>query len=135
MSLDQRVGDAITLFARYGHQLRGERMRFDRALTAGAEIGGSYWNRSGDALAFAVGRMRASQQFRAASATLDADGNGVPDYAFAAAAGESVFEAYYRYRLNKQLEFSADAQWVSQPAGDPDAGVMRFLGVRAQITY
>jgi len=135
VSIDQRVGDAVTLFARYGQKTRGERMRFDRALTVGAEVGGSYWNRSGDTLAFAVGRMRASAAFRETSGAIDEDGNGVPDYAFAAGAGEQVLEAYYRWRLNKQIEFSGDAQWIRQPAGDPDASVARFLGLRVQITY
>jgi hypothetical protein len=135
VSLDQRVGDAVTVFLRYGRQTVGRAMRFERATAAGAEIGGSYWNRGGDSLGIAHARLRSSAQFRAASSTVDADANGIPDFGYAAGAGEAVTELYYRCRLNKQFELSADAQYIRQPAGNPDAGTARFLGARIQITY
>ena len=134
-SLDQRVADAVTLFLRYGRQTRGAAMRFDRATAIGAELGGSYWDRGGDSLGVAHARLRSAAQFRARSATLDADANGIPDYGYAAGAGEEVTEIYYRYRINKQLELSGDAQFVRRPAGNPDADTARFLGLRMQITY
>ena len=135
VSFDQRVGDAVTLFARYGQKTRGERMRFDRAVTAGAEIGGAYWSRSGDTLGIAHGWLRTSSAFRDASATLDADANGIPDYGFAAGRGEQVTEIYYRYRINKQFEISPDAQFIRNPAANPETRYAHFVGVRVQITY
>jgi high affinity Mn2+ porin len=134
-SVDQRVADAVTLFLRYGRQTRGNAMRFERATTAGAEIGGSYWNRGGDSLGVAHARLSSAAQFRAQSSTLDADANGIPDYGYAAGAGEQATEIYYRYRVNKQFELSADAQFVRRPAANPDADTARFLGLRIQITY
>ncbi len=134
-SFDQRVGDEVTLFLRYGRQTRGDAMRFARATTFGAEIGGSYWDRGGDSLGVARARLRSSAQFSARSSTLDADSNGIPDYGYVAGASEDVTELYYRYRINKQLEFTGDAQFVGHPAGNPDAGTARFLGARMQITY
>lgn len=135
VSLDQRVSDAATAFLRYGHQARGSAMRFDRALTAGAEMGGASWSRGGDAFGVAHGWLRTSSAFRSASSTLDVDGNGVADFGYAAAGAEQVTEIYYRYRFNKQFEISPDAQFIRRAGGNPDAAVAYFLGLRAQITY
>ncbi len=133
LSADQRVGDALTLFGRYGHQLSG-RVRFDRALTLGGEIGGHYWNRSADGLGIAAGLLRTSSEFRRDSATLDADSDGVPDFGFAAGAGERIGELYYRVRLSRQLEITPDLQWIQRPGGDPAAKSVRVLGLRARVS-
>jgi len=135
LSLDQRLGDAFTAFARYGYSLGNGSVRFDRALTIGAEVGGSYWQRGGDSLGLAYGRLRSSEAFRAASATLDTNGNSVPDYGFAAGGGEQVFETYYRFRIHKQFEISPDLQLIARPAGNPDAPLARIVGLRVQINY
>jgi hypothetical protein len=135
VSLDQRVGDAVSVFARYGRRTRGNQAQFDRALTAGAEFGGAYWNRGGDVLAIAHGWLRTSRAFRDAAAALDTDANGVPDYGFPAGRGEQVTEVYYRWRLNKQFEISPDAQLIRNPAGNPETRHARFVGARVQITY
>jgi len=135
VSIDQRVDDATTVFLRYGQQTHGAAMRYDRAVTVGAEIRGSYWSRGGDSLGIVHGWLRTANAFREASNTLDADANGIPDYGFAAGRGEQVTEIYYRYRLNKQFEISPDAQFVRNPAGNPDTRLAHFVGVRVQITY
>lgn len=134
-SLDQRVSDATTLFLRYGHQTRGTAVRFDRALTAGAEIRGASWNRGGDSIGLAHGWLRTSSAFRDASAILDADGNGTADFGFSAGGGEQVTELYYRYRINKQFELSPDLQFIRHPGGNPDTRYAHFASLRAQITY
>ncbi len=134
-SVDQRVGDAMTLFARLGRQTHGALERFGRALALGAEIGGAYWNRAGDVLGLAYARLASAPRFAAASAALDVDANGVPDLGHAAGAYEQVVEAYYRYWVNRQLAVSFDAQFIHRPAADPAAGTARFLGLRVQITY
>jgi len=134
LSLDQRYGDAITLFSRYGHELSGQ-VRFDRALTLGAEFGGSYWQRAADAVGVALGWMRTSGAFAAASPTLDANGDGIPDYGFAASGYESVLELYYRYRIAKQFELSPNFQYIAAPSGNQDAAAVKILGLRAQLTY
>jgi high affinity Mn2+ porin len=135
VSFDQRVTDNSTAFLRYGHQTRGAAMRFDRALTAGAEIRGAWWNRGGDSLGLAYGWLRSSSAFRDASATLDADANAIPDFGYAAGSGEQVSELYYRYRINKQFELSPDLQLIRHPGANPQARHAWFAGLRAQITY
>ncbi|NTV10243.1 MAG: carbohydrate porin [Zoogloea sp.] len=128
LSADQRVGDAVTLTGRYGHQVAG-RVRFDRAATLGAEVGGQYWERSGDSLGLAFGWLRTSSEYRDATA---AD----PTLAgYGAMGGERVAEVYYRYRINKQFELSPDIQYIGRPGGNADASAIKMLGVRAQITY
>lgn len=134
ISADQRVDDAITLFGRYGRQRSGL-VRFDRALTLGAEIGGSYWNRSGDALGLAAGRLRTSRAFSRDSAGIDADGDGTPDYGFSAGGGERIAELYYRYRINKHIELTPDLQYIATPGGNPAAAALRIAGLRLQLSY
>ncbi len=134
ISADQGVGDAITVFGRYGHQTSGH-VRFDRALTLGTEIGGNYWSRSGDSLGIAAGHLHTSSNFSHDSATVDANGDGRPDYGFTAGGAEQLVELYYRYRINKQLELSPDFQYITTPGGNTMVAAIRMLGLRFQMTY
>ncbi|HJV74962.1 MAG TPA: carbohydrate porin [Noviherbaspirillum sp.] len=119
ISADQRVGDGITLFGRYGHQMQGN-VRFDRALTLGAEINGSYWDRGGDSIGLAAGLLKSSRDYRNFAAV---------------ASAEQVGELYYRYRINKQFELSPSLQYIGNPGGDRSADSVKILGLRAQLTY
>ncbi|MGE5623272.1 MAG: carbohydrate porin, partial [Bacillota bacterium] len=118
ISADQRVGDGITLFGRYGQQLQGH-ARFDRALTLGAEFNGSYWGRGADNLGLASGLLRSSGDYRS----------------FAGAGhAEHVAEMYYRYRISKQFELSPSLQYIGNPGGDNNAAI-KIFGLRAQLSY
>lgn len=119
ISADQRLGDGVTLFGRYGHQMQGN-VVFDRALTLGAELNGSYWNRGGDTLGLAAGWLRTSAGYR----TFAGVGNS-----------ERVGEVYYRYRLAKQFELSPSFQYIGRPGGDASAESIKILGLRAQVSY
>lgn len=134
LSFDQGIHDAVTIFARYG-AARGNGLPFDRTASVGAQIGGSYWRRAADALGIAFGTNRASADFRAQSATLDADGNGIPDYGFAASGWEKTAEIYYRYYLHKGFELTPSFQWIRNPAANPDAKPIKILGARLQLSY
>jgi len=134
MSLDQRVGDATTLFARYGRQTQGK-TRFDRAVTLGAEFGGSYWDRGADAVGVAFGQLHTSVDFRNDAPTLDADADGNADFGYAASGAEQLIELYYRWRVHAQFEVSPDLQHVSRPAGNGAAKDVNLIGLRAQLTF
>ncbi len=134
VSADQRVGDATTLFGRYGHQTAG-RVKFDRALTLGAEFGGSYWNRAGDALGVAFAHLRTSNDFRRDSLALDANADGTADFGYQADGAERVAEVYYRWRLAKQFEISPDIQFIQRPGGDGTKSGIEIFGARAQLTF
>ncbi|MES2880456.1 MAG: carbohydrate porin [Pseudomonadota bacterium] len=123
LSMDQRVGDGMTLFARYGQETKGN-VKFDRALTAGAEFNGSYWSRGGDSLGLALGWLNTSDAYRDFTATTTAN-NG----------SERVAELYYRFRVGKQFELSPSLQYIGNPGGDPAAQDVRILGLRSQFTF
>lgn len=133
-NFDQRFGDGITLFGRLGAG-DGKNLPFDRTASLGAEFSGSYWDRGGDAVGLALGTNRTSADFRAQSATLDADGDGTPDYGFAASGWEQVVEAYYRYRVHERFELTPDFQYIRNPAGDHAASAVKIVGVRASLNF
>lgn len=135
VSADQRVGDATTLFARYGQHIKGAGARFDHAITAGAEVAGYDWQRGGDSVGIAAGLLKTSNRFRADSLTVDADNNGTPDYGYSAKNSERLMEIYYRWRFNKQFEISPHLQFIANPGGDGGAKTYQVFGVRAQLTY
>jgi len=133
-SIDQRVGDATTVFGRYGKNLSGN-VRFDQALTLGAEFGGNYWNRSADGIGVAMGWLRTAGDFRDNAATLDANGDGNPDFSYTPTGTEQLAEIYYRMRLNKNLELTPDFQLIRQPGGDKTAASAKVLGLRAKVSF
>lgn len=134
MSADQKVGDGVILFGRFGQMLKGK-TRFDRALTAGAEFSGSYWDRGADAIGVAAGRLRASGDYRAVGGTGDLVGDGSGVFAYAPAGAERIAELYYRYRLTKQFELTPDFQYIWKMGANPSARPVAILGLRAQLTY
>lgn len=134
ISVDQRFDDGITVFGRLGTG-RGKGLPFDRSIGIGAEFNGGYWARGADAIGLALGANRTSHDFRARSATLDADGDGAPDYGFAATGWEQVLEAYYRFRVHQGFELTPDFQYIRQPAGNPDARAVKIIGMRANLAF
>ncbi len=121
ISVDQKVADYTTLFARYGHQTQGD-VRFDNALTFGADFGGSYWNRGGDAIGVALGWLSLSDEYKELAPYDTGD-------------AEQVSELFYRYRINSQLDISPNIQHIRQPGGNKDASSMTAIGVRAQLNF
>lgn len=133
-SADQKVTDDLALFGRYGHQLKGK-VRFDRALTVGAELAGNPWSRAADSMGLAFGALRTSADFRNDSPTIDADGDAVPDFGYQAGGSEKLVELYYRYKLNSHVELTPDFQWIRQPGGNAMAPTVKVLGLRAKIGF
>jgi hypothetical protein len=133
-SIDQRIGDATTMFGRYG-QNTGGKVRFNRALTLGAEFGGNYWNRSADSLGVAFGWLRTSKDFRDNSSTLDANADGTPDFDYAATGSEKLAEIYYKFYLNKNLELTPGFQVIRQPGGDNFASTLKVINFRAKASF
>lgn len=118
-SADQRFGDYTTVFGRYGASTAGK-VKFDRALTLGAEFGGSYWGRGGDAVGVALGWLQPSDEYETVTGFDQA---------------EEVVELFYRWRLNEQVALTPDVQWVRNAAGDGDARDMTVVGVRAAVNF
>ena len=127
VSADQRVGDALTLFGRFGNQING-RVRFGQALTLGAEVGGGYWSRAADAVGVAAGLLRTSPDYRDATA----DGTLV---GYAASGSERIGEIYYRFRVNNRLELTPDLQLIQRAGGDGLAPTVKVVALRAKIGF
>lgn len=133
-SVDQKVDDYLTLFGRYGHSTAGK-VKFDRALTVGAELAGAPWSRAADGLGVAFGTLRTSDKFRNDS-QVDADGDGVPDLVgYQASGSEKQTEIYYRYKLNSRVELSPNFQWIRNPGGDSTAPTVKVVGLRAKVGF
>ncbi|MBI2306359.1 MAG: carbohydrate porin [Rhodocyclales bacterium] len=144
VSFDQRVGDGMNLFGRYGKLTQGQ-APFDQALTLGAEFNGSYWGRGGDAIGIAGGWLKASSDYRktGGSGCLggDTDDSGACDaadtgfFSFTPSGAEKVAEIYYRYRISPQFELTPDFQWIGRPGANPDAKSVKVLGLRANVSF
>src|SRR5574343_1258849 len=73
-SIDQRIGDGVTLFARYGKMIKGE-LSFNQAFTAGAELSGLYWNRGADAIGIAGAWLQSGKAYRTSTQSAWLDDN------------------------------------------------------------
>jgi high affinity Mn2+ porin len=125
VSADQKVLEDLTLFGRYGHHTAGK-VSFDRALTLGAELDGTPWRRSADAVGFAYGRLETSAEFRR-------DSLAVAGYR--ASGSEYQSELYYRFKLNDAVELSPSYQWIRNPGGNDRADTVKVAGLRARLGF
>ncbi len=137
-SVDQQVGDGVSLFARYGKLIKGE-LPFDQALSLGAAFNGDYWGRAGDTLGFAGSWLKSSREARSAGSTacldVDDDGNCLGAFSFTPSGAEKVAEIYYRYRISPQFAVTPDFQWIARPAANPHAHAVKLLGLRANLAF
>ncbi|HET9833338.1 MAG TPA: carbohydrate porin, partial [Vicinamibacterales bacterium] len=119
--------DPVTLFARYGAEARGS-VRFDRAVTLGAEIGGSGWGRASDWVGVASAVLHTSAEYR--NATADGTRAG-----YAASGSEREVELYYRWRVTDRFDLTPDLQWLQRPGGDPAAPRFWLAALRARVGF
>lgn len=129
VSVDQRVGDGITVFGRYGNLVKGE-LPFNQAVAVGAQFSGSYWSRAADSFGIGFSWLQTGSGYKNATY----DWNGTP-LTFTPSGAETITELYYRYRLSPQFELSPDFQWLTQGGGNPDAKSAYVFGLRANIVY
>ena len=127
LSIDQRTGETVTLFARAG-RTSGGHVRFDRAWTIGAEIAGDAWRRARDAAGIAAGFLRTSDAFRERTADTTFTG-------YAASGTERIAEIYYRWRIGSHCDVAPDVQWIRRPGGDGTAPAIVVAGVRARVGF
>ncbi len=134
LSFDQRIGDGVNVFGRYGKLIKGE-LPFDQALSVGAELNGSYWGRGGDAIGIGGAWLHSSSDYRRVGGEGDLIGDGTGIFTYAPSGAEKVAEIYYRFRISPQFEVSPDFQWIGRPGANPDAGSVKVVGVRANVAF
>jgi carbohydrate-selective porin OprB len=136
LSFDQKAGDIVTLFARYGRQnpkvydleltaTDGSYYSLEQSWSAGFQVDGKPWGRENDVLAFAVGQIMPSDDYKKAN-----DGYS--------AKPEGHLETYYRIHVNDHLSISPDFQYIRNPFGKDVAGDTNGIfvgGMRAQVDF
>jgi high affinity Mn2+ porin len=133
LNLEQAIGAEAGVFARAswndGSRETYEFTEINRSLSAGVSLAGGRWGRPHDAagLAAAVnGLSSAARGYFAAGGLGVLIGDGrLPDYGF-----EKIAETYYAARLNEHMTFSADFQYVVNPAYSAGRGPVSIFGVR-----
>jgi hypothetical protein len=121
-SLDQEVADFLVLFGRFSYQDR-EVFDFPYFWSAGLEIRGESWGRSGDALGVGFAQLVRNSRRPVAAEPPRALSN------------ESMLEAYYRLSLNDHISFGPHVQVIFHPAGVEEAGEMVLVGGRLVVGF
>ncbi len=135
LSFDQKVNEAVTLFARYGWEnpkvynpeikaIGDLDYSLEQSWSAGMQVEGKPWGRKKDVLAFAVGQVFASGDYK--------------DYYGYRARPEGHLEAYYRIHVNDYLSISPDIQYIWNPFGKDisgDTSPVFIGGLRAQLDF
>lgn len=134
LSVNQQVAEHVSFFGRYGHSTAGK-VRFEKAITLGTEIGGSYWGRENDRLGLAAGWLNTGKSFRLDAPVLDENGDNAADFGYSPNGAEKQFEIYYAWQVNYHLELSPDFQWIRSPGGDDSAKDIAIVGLRAKASF
>jgi high affinity Mn2+ porin len=132
LTVEQAVTDDLGLFGRWSwNDGRTEIMAFtdiDASLSLGASLKGTSWGRPDDTIgiAGAVNALsRDHRDFIAAGGLGPLIGDGRLNYR-----EESIIEAYYALALTKHITFTADYQFVQNPAYNADRGPVSIFSGR-----
>lgn len=135
LSFDQKANDIVTLFTRYGWQnpkvynpdvtATGDlNYSLEQSWSAGFQVEGKPWGRENDVVAFAVGQIFPSDDYKEATGRLGKT--------------EGHLEAYYRIFINKYLSLSPDFQYIWNPFGKDvveDTNGVFVGGMRTQVDF
>ncbi|MDD4182523.1 MAG: carbohydrate porin [Candidatus Omnitrophica bacterium] len=135
LSFDQKANDVITLFTRYGWQnpevynpditATGDlNYSLEQSWSAGFQVEGKPWKRENDVVAFAIGQVFPSGDYKEFYGY-----KGKP---------EGHLEAYYKIYCNKHLSISPDFQYIWNPFGKDipgDASGVFVGGMRTEIDF
>jgi len=133
LSFDQKIAEVFGVFTRAGWQRPEVAMvstnpnagPVEGTWSGGFQMTGKYWDREDDVLAFAVGQVFPSKQYK------DAGNGGV---------AEGHFETYYKAQITKNLAISPDFQWIWNPHGISESyqgykNTIFVYGVRGQLDF
>ncbi|MFH1457977.1 MAG: carbohydrate porin [Candidatus Omnitrophota bacterium] len=136
LSFDQKFSESVTVFCRYGWEnpkvynlgimATGDlNFSLEHSWSAGLQLEGHPWGREKDMLAFAVGQVTPSDNYKDEDPARNANPEG-------------HLEVYYRIFVNDHLSISPDFQYVWNPFGkdvtDDTSGIF-VGGMRAQVDF
>ena len=131
-NLEQQLATDIGLFARASwNDGRAEILSFtdiDRSVSGGLSVKGSFWGRPSDTFGIggAVnGLSGAHRDFLAAGGLGLLIGDGKLNYS-----NERIIETYYAYSISKNFTFTADYQFITNPAYNADRGPVHIFAGR-----
>ena len=132
INLEQALSDEVGVFGRWSwNDGKTEIMAFtdiDASLSLGASIKGTKWGRPDDVIGIggAINALsRDHRDFIAAGGLGPLIGDGQLNYR-----RERILETYYAFALNKALTFTADYQFVANPAYNADRGPVSIFSGR-----
>ena len=131
-NLEQQLVKDVGLFARASwNDGQNEILNFtdvDHSISGGLSVKGSYWGRASDTFGIggAVnGLSAANRDFLAAGGLGLLIGDGQLNYR-----NERIFETYYAYAIDKSFTFTADYQFITNPAYNADRGPVHIFSGR-----
>jgi high affinity Mn2+ porin len=105
----------------------------NESVSGGISLKGTVWGRPNDVFGLAGAYNRLSpeaQRFFAAGGTGLLIGDGTLTYR-----GERILEAYYSYAVTGHLSFTADYQFIGDPAYNADRGPVHVIGGRVHLQF
>ena len=135
LNLEQEVARDLGVFSRIGfNDGATETWAFteaERSLSLGAMLQGTRWNRSGDTAGLAImvdALSKDHADYLSAGGLGILLGDGALNYA-----PEDVVEAYYRFKLTRELGITPDFMFVNHPGYNADRGPVPIYAVRVHF--
>jgi high affinity Mn2+ porin len=138
LNFEQQLTEDLGAFARLSaSQGKIEEVDFtdiNQSLSAGVSLAGSGWGRPDDTVgaAGAVNRISHEGKLYFAAGGL---GGIIGDGRLPNAGPEQIIEAYYSCALARFARFTADYQFINNPAYNRDRGPVSIFGLRLHVQY
>ncbi|MGD0813990.1 MAG: carbohydrate porin [Verrucomicrobiota bacterium] len=137
LNWEQEVAKSVGMFSRLGwndgHEEAWTFTDVNWTASLGVSVKGEAWRRPDDTFGLAgvvSGASRQNQQFLEAGGTDMLDGDGALNYGC-----EKVLEAYYNFKIYKNIHSTLDYQFITDPAFNRDRGPVSVFGVRVHWEF
>ncbi|MBC7473058.1 MAG: carbohydrate porin [Candidatus Sericytochromatia bacterium] len=137
LNLEQNINEYIGTFAKLswndGNNQTWMFTEIDHSGALGLNLAGKLWSRKDDNIgaSFVINGISSDHKDYLANGGLGfIIGDGKLKYA-----PESIFETYYNFKLNQNINLSADYQLVLNPAYNSDRGLVNIFGLRTHIEF
>ncbi len=138
VNVEQAITTDLGFFFRAGLQSGNTSITsytdIDNSVSMGLSLQGGRWSRPDDTVGLGVARNDISRQYKN---YLNAGGLGVlvGDGQLPNSGPETLMELYYSLQIVKGVHFTADYQFISNPAYNRDRGPVSFLGGRLHAQF